>query len=82
MSKAALSFLVEKAKPADTGERTPLRKDTTTGQEAHGVCWESLEGLMRERIQGWLQALLEAEVTEFLGLNGERRGKRRPAIGR
>ncbi len=44
-----------------------MDKDTTTGQEAQGVCWESLEGLVRERIQGWRQDLLEAEVTEFLG---------------
>ncbi|MCC6442074.1 MAG: transposase [Armatimonadetes bacterium] len=31
------------------------------------MCWESLEGLVRQQIQGWLQDLLEAEVTEFLG---------------
>ncbi len=44
-----------------------MKQDTTKGAEAQGVCWESLEGVVRERIQGWLQELLEAEVTEFLG---------------
>jgi transposase-like protein len=39
--------------------------------------WETLEACVRERIQGFLQALLEEEVTTFLG---RRRSERRRAI--
>jgi transposase-like protein len=39
--------------------------------------WESLEALARERIQQWLQALLEEEVTEFLG---RRKSERRQVV--
>jgi len=54
-----------------------MRKKSTLGNEKSRACWEGLEDLVRARIQGWIQDLLEEEVTEFLG-----RGKyeRREAI--
>lgn len=39
--------------------------------------WESLEQMARERIQEFIQELLEEEVTAFLG---RRRSERRPAV--
>ena len=41
------------------------------------MCWASLEGWVRQRVQGYVQDLLQEEVTELLG-----RGKsqRRPAV--
>jgi putative transposase len=43
-------------------------KEKNTGTEsASTVCYETIEAKARSRIQEWLQDLLEAEVTEFLG---------------
>jgi putative transposase len=35
--------------------------------EPSTVVWETLEGSLRQQVQGWLQDLLEEEVTAFLG---------------
>jgi transposase-like protein len=40
------------------------------------VCYETLESFARLEIQHWLQNLLEAEVTEFLGRGRHERGAR------
>lgn len=52
--------------------------DQTT-QRAHEstLCWERLEAWAREKIQGFLQALLEEEVTAVLG---RRKSERRAAV--
>jgi len=54
-----------------------MKKSNRGGTESARVCWESLEGWVRERVQGYVQDLLQEEVTELLG-----RGKsqRRPAV--
>jgi len=52
---------------ADRTERTAVKKQTTEVQAASRVCWESLEEWARGKLQGWLQGLLEEEVTELLG---------------
>src|SRR6476620_5952972 len=44
-----------------------MKQKTTTEQSASTVCYEMIETKARERIQSWLQDLLEEEVTEFLG---------------
>jgi putative transposase len=44
-----------------------MEKKSTIGECASSVCYEAMEAHARERIQCWLQELLEAEVTEFLG---------------
>ena len=44
-----------------------MKQKTTTEQSASTVCYEMIEAKARERIQSWLQDLLEQEVTEFLG---------------
>jgi len=44
-----------------------MKQKTTTEQPASTVCYEMIETRARERIQSWLQDLLEEEVTEFLG---------------
>src|SRR5439155_20254744 len=50
------------------GKETPTMKEKNTSTEAAStVCYEMIEAKARERIQEWLQDLLEAEVTEFLG---------------
>ena len=41
------------------------------------VCFEELEDWVREKIQGWVQGLLEEEVTELLG---RRKSERRRAV--
>ena len=45
--------------------------------EAAKVCWESLEGWVRERVQGYVQDLLQEEVTELLG---RAKSQRRPSV--
>jgi len=54
-----------------------MKKSNRGETESARVCWESLEGWVRERVQGYVQDLLQEEVTELLG-----RGKsqRRPAV--
>jgi len=44
-----------------------MKQKTTIEQSASTVCYEMIEAKARERIQSWLQGLLEEEVTEFLG---------------
>src|ERR1044071_9930021 len=44
-----------------------MKQKTPTEQPASTVCCEMIETRARERIQSWLQDLLEEEVTEFLG---------------
>src|ERR1041385_8605026 len=53
-----------------------MKQKTTTEQSASTVCYEMIEAKARERIQAWLQDLLEEEVTEFLGRpKSQRRGE-------
>jgi putative transposase len=56
---------------------TAMKKSNRGGTESARVCWAGLEGWVRERVQGYVQDLLQEEVTELLG-----RGKsqRRPAV--
>jgi len=53
--------------------------DHQTISDAHEstLCWERLEAWAREQIQGFLQALLEEEVTTFLG---RRKSERQAAV--
>ncbi|MGH8511177.1 MAG: transposase, partial [Gammaproteobacteria bacterium] len=44
-----------------------MREQSTEGVKKSSVVWENLEGWVRGRIQGYLQDLLEEEVTVFLG---------------
>jgi putative transposase len=44
-----------------------MKQKSTTEQPASTVCYEMIETKARERIQSWLQDLLEEEVREFLG---------------
>lgn len=44
-----------------------MKEKTTAAESASRVCYETMEAHARERIQHWLQELLEAEVSEFLG---------------
>lgn len=50
-----------------------MEKKSTIGEAASSVCYEAMEAHARERIQCWLQDLLEAEVTQFLGRAKSRR---------
>lgn len=44
-----------------------MKEKNTAAESASTVCYEMIEARARSRIQEWLQDLLEAEVTEFLG---------------
>jgi len=52
-----------------------MEKDRTREAAASNVRWEELEGFTRQKIQRWVQELLEEEITELLGR--ERSGRRR-----
>jgi len=54
-----------------------VRKDTTEGVRESRPSLASLEEAAREKVRGWLQDLLEQEVTEFLGRG---RSTRRAAV--
>lgn len=49
----------------------------TRGAHESTLCWERLEAWAREKLQGFLQALLEEEVTTFLG---RRKSERRVVV--
>src|SRR6478609_7697810 len=53
-----------------------MKQKTTIEQAASTVCYEMIEAKARERIQSWLQGLLEEEVTEFLGRGKSQRRSR------
>ena len=44
-----------------------MGKYSTDEESASRITWEMLEGFARHRIQGWVQDLIEEEVTELLG---------------
>lgn len=54
-----------------------MRKDTTEGVRESRPSFSSLEAAAREKVRGWLQDLLEQEITEFLGRG---RSVRRAAV--
>src|SRR5262245_50740504 len=58
-----------------------MKQKTTTGQSASTVCYEMIEAKARERIQSWLQDLLEQEVTEFLGRAKSQRRSEDDVVG-
>jgi putative transposase len=80
MKKAAypLKFIQPETAPVSAGatkETPPMKKKTIVAQsESTAVCYETLESFARLEIQRWLQDLLEAEVTEFLGRGRHERG--------
>ena len=49
-----------------------MKQKNTAEERASRVCYETMEGHARGCIQRWLQELLEAEVTEFLGRSPSR----------
>lgn len=53
-----------------------MKEKITSTESASTVCYEMMEAHARQRIQNWLQELLEVEVTEFLG-----RGKSQRQVG-
>lgn len=55
-----------------------MRKDIEgAGTESTGRMWESLEGMVREKAQEFIQQILEEEVTELLG---REKSVRKPAV--
>ena len=44
-----------------------MAKQNTINESASRVCYQAMEAYACERIQLWLQGVLEAEVAEFLG---------------
>ena len=52
-----------------------MKEKNTSTESASTVCYATMEAHARQRIQVWLQDLLEAEVSEFLGrAKSQRRG--------
>jgi len=65
-----------------TKEATTIGQDITVGPGVQQVTWETLEAYVREQVQGLIQTVLEAEVTELLGrAKSERRWTRLAGIG-
>jgi putative transposase len=58
-----------------------MKQKTTTEQSASTVCYEMIEAQARERIQSWLQDLLEDEVSEFLGRGKSERRSENDVVG-
>jgi transposase-like protein len=59
-----------------------MEEDRTREGAASTVTWEGLEGFTRQKIQGWVQALLEEEITELLGRpRSKRRGNVDAPVG-
>ena len=59
-----------------------MKEKTTPVESASRVCYETMEAHARGCIQRWLQELLEAEVTEFLGrAKSQRRSELEEARG-
>lgn len=56
-------------------EHTAVEKKSTEPTSESRATWDGLEALMRQRIQTWLQDLLEEEVTELLGREKSERRK-------
>ncbi len=54
-----------------------MHQQSTATPASSSVTWDSLEAWVRERIQGFIQDLLEEEVTELLG---RRKSERRAAV--
>jgi transposase-like protein len=52
-----------------------MKKKTTEPASESRATWENLERALRSRVQGWLQDLLEEEVTELLGRRKSERTK-------
>lgn len=44
-----------------------MKKKNTKIEDGSRVVWANLEAMIREKIQSWLQWILDQEVTEFLG---------------
>ena len=55
-----------------------MKEKNTTTESASTVCYEMIEARAHSRIQEWLQDLLEAEVTEFLGRGKSQRREGAP----
>jgi transposase-like protein len=50
-----------------------MKEKSTSTESASTVCYATMEAHARQRIQEWLQDLLETEVTEFLGRSKSQR---------
>ena len=44
-----------------------MKKHSRKGRKKSKVIWETLEAFVREKVQGFIQDVLEEEVTELLG---------------
>ena len=53
--------------PKQEGDNTAMKKKTTARASTSSVRFDQLEDWVREKIQSWVQELLEEEVTQFLG---------------
>jgi transposase-like protein len=52
-----------------------MEKQTTIRSQASRIVWDNLEEWVRRKVQGFIQSLLEEEITELLGRQkSERRG--------
>lgn len=56
-------------------EKPPMRKDTTKLSSSSRVSYDDLEDVVRLKIQGFIQDILEEEVSYFLGRNKSERIK-------
>ena len=54
-----------------------MGKQTTNGSQPSIVVWDNLEEWVRRKVQGFIQSLLEEEITELLG---RQKSERRQAV--
>jgi transposase-like protein len=59
--------------PTKKKEKTAMKKCIKDNGQAARVCWENLEDWVRLQVQGYVQDLLEAEVSEVLGRSKSQR---------
>ena len=52
-----------------------MKKETINGKERSRVVWEDLEEWVRQKVQGFVQTIMEEEVTELLARGKSERWK-------
>mgnify|MGYP007109721772 CR=1 FL=1 len=52
-----------------------MGKQTTTERETSRIVWDNLEEWVRRKVQGFIQSLLEEEITELPGRHRSERPK-------
>jgi transposase-like protein len=77
LTNAAPAKTGRKEDTAMRGQSRAERRRSRRAEEKGQAHWAALEEYARAKIQGWVQELLEEEMTEFLG---REKSERRAAV--